>query len=52
MTLFVPCVAQFLMMKKERGWKVSMGIFVLVTLLAFSVGWLLNRFLLLTGLLL
>jgi ferrous iron transport protein B len=51
MTLFVPCVAQFLMMKKERGWKVSMGIFGLVTLLAFSVGWLLNRLLLLTGLL-
>ncbi len=51
MTLFVPCVAQFLMMKKERGWKVSLGIFVLVTLLAFSVGWLLNRFLFLTGLL-
>lgn len=51
MTLFVPCVAQFLMMKKERGWKVSLGIFFLVTGLAFSVGWLLNRLLLLTGLL-
>jgi ferrous iron transport protein B len=52
MTLFVPCVAQFLMMKKERGWKVSLGIFFLVTLLAFLVGWLLNQLLLLTGLLL
>jgi ferrous iron transport protein B len=51
MTLFVPCIAQFLMMKKERGWKVSLGIFALVTTLAFSVGWLLSRFLSLTGLL-
>ncbi|BCR05513.1 ferrous iron transport protein B [Desulfuromonas versatilis] len=51
LTLFVPCVAQFLMMKKERGWKVSLGIFAFVTLLAFSSGWLLNRFLLLTGIL-
>ncbi len=51
LTLFVPCVAQFLIMQKERGWKVSMTIFVLVTILAFLVGWLLNKFLLLTGLL-
>lgn len=49
LTLFVPCVAQFLIMKKERGWKVSIGIFFLVTGLAFSVGWLLNRILLTTG---
>jgi len=49
MTLFVPCVAQFLMMKKERGWKVSLGIFALVTALAFIVGWVLNRVLLQTG---
>ncbi|PLX93442.1 MAG: ferrous iron transport protein B [Desulfuromonas sp.] len=51
LTLFVPCVAQFLMMKKERGWKVSLGIFVAVTVIAFGTGWLLNQFLLLTGLL-
>ncbi len=51
LTLFVPCVAQFLMMKKERGWKVSLGIFVFVTTLAFAAGWLLNRFLLFTGIL-
>jgi ferrous iron transport protein B len=49
MTLFVPCIAQFLMMKKERGWKVSLGIFLLVTLLAFTVGWCLNVALGLTG---
>ena len=49
LTLFVPCVAQFLVMQKERGWKVAVGIFVFVTLLAFSSGWVLNRLLLLTG---
>ncbi len=42
LTLFVPCVAQFLMMKKERGWKVSLGIFAFVTVLAFATGWGLN----------
>ncbi len=51
MTLFVPCVAQFLMMKKERGWKVSLGIFLFVSLLAFATGWALNLFLLATGIL-
>jgi len=51
LTLFVPCIAQFLMMKKERGFRVSLGIFVFVSALAFSCGWLLNKFLLGTGLL-
>ena len=51
LTLFVPCVAQFLMMKKERGWKTSIGIFVFVSVLAFATGWALNRFLLFTGIL-
>jgi ferrous iron transport protein B len=51
LTLFVPCVAQFLMMKKERGWKTSLGIFVFVSGLAFATGWGLNRFLLFTGIL-
>lgn len=51
MTLFVPCIAQFLMMKKERGWKVSLGIFLFVTVLAFSVGWVLNVLLLFSGVL-
>ncbi|PLX86035.1 MAG: ferrous iron transport protein B [Desulfuromonas sp.] len=51
LTLFVPCVAQFLVMKKERGWRVSLGIFVFVTALAFGTGWLLNRILLFTGVL-
>lgn len=51
LTLFVPCVAQFLMMKKERGWKVSLGIFAFVTFLAFTSGWALNHILLSTGIL-
>jgi ferrous iron transport protein B len=51
LTLFVPCIAQFLMMKKERGWSVSLGILVFVSILAFTSGALLNSFLLMTGLL-
>ena len=49
LTLFVPCIAQFLMMKKERGWKLSLIIFVFVTLVAFFVGALLNQLLLMSG---
>src|SRR5210317_486803 len=51
LTLFVPCVAQFLVMQKERGWKTSLVIFFLVTGLAFGAGWLLNKLLLTTGVL-
>lgn len=51
LTLFVPCVAQFLVMKKERGWKTSLGIFGVVTGLAFVVGYGLNKFLLFSGVL-
>ncbi len=49
LTLFVPCVAQFLVMGRERGTKVAVGIFAFVTLLAFLCGWLLNKILLATG---
>jgi ferrous iron transport protein B len=51
LTLFIPCVAQFLVMKKERGWKVAGGIGLFVSLLAFSSGYVLNQFLLLAGIL-
>ena len=51
LTLFVPCVAQFLVMTKERGVKVALAILAFVTLLAFSCGWLLNQALQLSGLL-
>jgi ferrous iron transport protein B len=51
LTLFIPCVAQFLIMKKERGWKVACSIGVFVSVFAFGSGWFLNRFLLVTGIL-
>ena len=51
LTLFIPCVAQFLVMKKERGWQVAGGIGLFVSLLAFGSGYVLNKFLLLTGML-
>lgn len=51
LTLFIPCVAQFLIMKKERGWKVAGAIGVFVSLFAFGSGYLLNKALLVTGLL-
>jgi len=51
LTLFIPCVAQFLIMKKERGWQVACSIGVFVSVFAFGSGWLLNRVLLVTGIL-
>lgn len=51
LTLFVPCIAQFLIMKKERGWKVAGAIGIFISLLAFGSGYLLNKFLLVSGLL-
>ena len=51
LTLFIPCVAQFLVMKNERGWKVATIIGVGVSLIAYGSGYLLNQFLLITGIL-
>jgi ferrous iron transport protein B len=51
LTLFIPCIAQFLIMKKERGMKVAGSIGLFVSFLAFGSGWLLNQFLLFTGIL-
>jgi len=51
LTLFVPCVAQFLMMKKERGWGVALAIAILVSTIAIGTGYLLNRLLVGTGVL-
>ncbi len=42
LTLFVPCIAQFLMMVKERGWKTALGMFAIITPLAFGAGFFLN----------
>ena len=42
LTLFVPCIAQFLMMLKERGAKTAIAMLALITPVAFGAGWLLN----------
>ena len=45
-TLFVPCIAQFLMMRKERGLALALAVLVVATSVAFlmggAVGWLLR----------
>jgi ferrous iron transport protein B len=51
LTLFIPCIAQFLVMKNERGWKTASAIGVFVSLFAYGSGYLLNKFLLVTGIL-
>jgi ferrous iron transport protein B len=43
MTLFVPCVANFLMMVKERGWRVGLAIVGVVTPIALLTGAVLNH---------
>ncbi len=42
LTLFIPCVAQFLVMKKERGWKTALAIAAFIVPFAFGVGYVLN----------
>jgi ferrous iron transport protein B len=42
MTLFVPCVANFLMMVKEQGMKAALGILGAVTVIALGTGTVLN----------
>jgi ferrous iron transport protein B len=42
MTLFIPCIAQFSVMLKERGWKTALGIVIFIFPFAFLVGGLLN----------
>ncbi len=49
LTLFVPCVAQFMIMLKERGVMAASAIFLFVTLIAFGVGALANQALIYTG---
>ena len=45
LTLFVPCIAQFLMMVRERGVKTAVGMLSFITLFAFGTGFVLNRLL-------
>lgn len=42
LTLFVPCIAQFLMMIRERGWRFALGVLAFITPFAFGVGALVN----------
>lgn len=49
LTLFVPCIAQFLVMKKERGLKMACAIALFIFPFAFVVGGLVNALLNLTG---
>ncbi len=50
MTLFVPCIAQFAITIKERGWKTALGISAFIFPFAFLVGAILNRVLIVMGL--
>jgi ferrous iron transport protein B len=49
LTLFLPCIAQFLMMKKEHGTKLAFLMGVGIFILAFLVGGLVNLLLNITG---
>ncbi len=42
LTLFIPCIAQFLMMLKERGVKTALAMLAFITPFAFGAGFLLN----------
>ena len=45
LTLFLPCVAQFLINMKERGWKTGLGISVFILFFSFGVAYGVNLFL-------
>lgn len=42
LTLFLPCIAQFLMNVKERGWKAGLAISGFVLFFSFSVAYIVN----------
>jgi ferrous iron transport protein B len=41
-TLFIPCIAQFLVMQKERGLRAALAVSAVILVSAFGVGYLLN----------
>lgn len=49
LTLFIPCIAQFLIITKERGMKAAIAIGLFVSVFAFSCGYLLNKILAAAG---
>ncbi|MBI2212914.1 MAG: ferrous iron transport protein B [Acidobacteria bacterium] len=44
-TLFIPCVANFLMIVKERGIKVGLGMAGFIVVYSFGIGWAMNSIL-------
>jgi len=48
-TLFLPCIAQFLVVRKERGWGMAVGMLAFTLFFATLVGTLLARILMSTG---
>ncbi len=49
LTLFLPCIAQFLINIKERGYKLAMSIAVFILFFSFGIGFVLNKLLLILG---
>jgi len=49
LTLFIPCIAVSTMIARERGWRTAVAMAALVFPLAFGVGGLFNRLLLVVG---
>jgi ferrous iron transport protein B len=49
LTLFLPCVAQYLVMHREQGWRAALLIACGVLLVAFATGWAVNAILTFTG---
>ena len=49
LTLFLPCVAQFLMNVKERGLKTGIAISAFILVFSFSVGFAVNTILNILG---
>jgi ferrous iron transport protein B len=41
-TLFIPCIANFLVMLKERGTRAALNIAAFILIYAFGIGWLMN----------
>jgi len=50
LTLFVPCIAQFFVMIKERGMITAIFIFILAVIIAFFTGFLLSAILTISSL--
>jgi ferrous iron transport protein B len=42
LTLFVPCIAQFMITAKERGWRTAIAMALFILPYAFFMGWLVN----------